>query len=68
MSKRRAVPVVFCQEGEHWLAQALGVEVATFGDSLAEAKAAIHEALELYFEDTDEIPNVTSAHVATVVV
>lgn len=37
-------------EGSRWVAQALNVEVSSFGDTLDEAKAAIREALELYFE------------------
>jgi predicted RNase H-like HicB family nuclease len=43
--------VAFYREGEQWVAQALNVEVSTFGSSLDEAKAAIQEALELYFDD-----------------
>lgn len=61
---------MFYQEGEHWLAQALGVDVATFAPTLEEAKAAIQEALELYFEDVDEFApvGVGVVHVETVVV
>jgi|KBSSwiStaDraftv2_1062776.scaffolds.fasta_scaffold2799888_2 predicted RNase H-like HicB family nuclease len=66
--KNRKVPVVFYREGETWLARAVGVEVATFGDDLEEAKRAIREALELYFEDSHEPIEVTSAHLETVVV
>jgi predicted RNase H-like HicB family nuclease len=54
MESQRAIPVVFYREGEYWLAQAVTVEVATFGDTLEAAKAAIKEALELYFEDGAE--------------
>ena len=43
--------MIFYREGERWLAQSVQPEVATFGDTLEEAKAAIREALELYFED-----------------
>ena len=49
----RAIEVVFYSDGTSWLAQALNVEVATFGDTREEARAAITEALELYFEDAD---------------
>ncbi len=43
--------VVFYREGCHWVAQALNVDVSSFGDTVDEARAAIREALELYFED-----------------
>ena len=49
----RAIEVVFYSDGTSWLAQALNVDVATFGDTREEAQAAITEALELYFEDAD---------------
>lgn len=48
---KKSFQVAFYKEGAHWLSQALNVEVSTFGDPLDEAKAAINEALELYFED-----------------
>lgn len=44
------VAVIFYREGARWLAQSVSPEVATFGDSLDEARAASREALELYFE------------------
>jgi predicted RNase H-like HicB family nuclease len=65
---KRDIPVVFYQEGDQWLAQALGVEVATFGPTLEAAKAAIQEALELFFEDDDEMVLVGAVHVETMVV
>jgi predicted RNase H-like HicB family nuclease len=47
----KSIQVAFYKEGPHWVAQALNVEVSSFGDTLDEAKSAIKEALELYFED-----------------
>jgi predicted RNase H-like HicB family nuclease len=47
------VDVVIYREGPHWVAQALNVDVSSFGDTLEEARAAIREALELYFEDDE---------------
>lgn len=47
----KAIEVVFYREGDRWIAQALNVDVSSFADSLDEARAAIREALELYFED-----------------
>lgn len=40
------------QEGKHFVAQCLNVEVSSFGESKDEALANLTEALELYFEDT----------------
>ncbi|MBM3925729.1 MAG: type II toxin-antitoxin system HicB family antitoxin [SAR202 cluster bacterium] len=50
----RNIDVVFYKEGRYWVAQALNVEVSSFGNTLREAKVAIKEALELYFEDEPE--------------
>ena len=46
----RTMEVVIYQEGDQWVAQALNVDVSSFGDTVDEARAAIQEALELYFE------------------
>jgi predicted RNase H-like HicB family nuclease len=37
------------------VARALNVEISSFGDSADEARSAIREALELFFEDEPEI-------------
>lgn len=68
MRKRHDINVLFYREGEQWVAQALTVDVATSGDSLDEARAAIQEALELYFEDTDETAPMENVRLETVVV
>lgn len=68
MKAQRDVPVVFYQDEGKWLAQSLGVDVATFADTLDEAKAAIKEALELYFEDDPEMHAVRDVVVEMVVV
>jgi len=47
----RKVDVVFYREMRYWVAQALNADVSSFGDTIDEARAAIKEALELYFED-----------------
>jgi predicted RNase H-like HicB family nuclease len=47
----RKIEVVIYQEDDQWVAQALNVEVSSFGSTPEEARAAIQEALELYFED-----------------
>jgi len=47
----RTIEVVFYREENVWVAQALNVDVSSFGDTREEARAAIKEALELYFEE-----------------
>ena len=46
------IEVVLYREEKVWVAQALNVDVSSFGDTRDEARSAIQEALELYFEDT----------------
>jgi predicted RNase H-like HicB family nuclease len=53
----RTIEVVIYQEGDQWVAQALNVEVSSFGATIEEARAAIREALELCFEDAPEGAN-----------
>jgi predicted RNase H-like HicB family nuclease len=66
----KAIEVVFFREGAQWVARALNVEVSSFGDSLDEARAAIREALELYFDDEQaiEVPEASEIHVEKVLV
>lgn len=51
----KKIEVILYREGKYWVAQALNVDVSSFGESPPEALAAIREALELFFEDD---PNV----------
>lgn len=64
----RTIEVVFYREGETWVAQALNVDVSSFGDTREEAQAAIKEALELYFEDAPdaEVIQVAEAQVEAI--
>lgn len=41
---------IIWKEGEHYVAQCLNIDVATFGATKKEALANMNEALELYFE------------------
>ncbi len=50
----RTIEVVLYRERTAWVAQALNVDVSSFGDTREEARSAIQEALELYFEDTPD--------------
>jgi predicted RNase H-like HicB family nuclease len=61
----RAIEVVIYREEDQWVAQALNVDVSSFGTTPEEARSAIKEALELYFEDQPdaEIPEVTDTRV-----
>lgn len=47
----RDIHAVIYREGAHWVAQALNVDVSSFGDTRQEARSALREALELYFEE-----------------
>jgi predicted RNase H-like HicB family nuclease len=47
----RPIEVVIYRDGKHWVAQALNMEVSSFGESAEDARESIREALELYFED-----------------
>ncbi len=64
------IDVVIYREGQHWVANALNVDVSSFGDTPDEARAAIREALELYFEDdtATEIREAEDARVERLVV
>ena len=53
----RTIEVVLYREGAVWVAQALNVDVSSFGDTREEARSAIsaiQEALKLYFEDAPD--------------
>lgn len=68
MQRQREVPVLFYQEGNRWLARALGVDVAADGTTRDDVRSAMVEALEHYFEDGDEQVGIGEIHVETVVV
>ena len=64
----RTIEVVLYRDGAAWVAQALNVDVSSFGDSREEAREAIQEALELYFEDAPdaEVIEVADVEIETV--
>lgn len=43
------------KEDKYYVAKCLNVEVSSFGESKEEALANLQEALELYFEDENEV-------------
>ena len=61
----KTIDVVIYREDDQWVAQALNVDVSSFGETPESARAAIQEALELYFEDTPdvEVPEVRDAYI-----
>lgn len=50
--KTLALQSVVYQEGKHYVAQCLDIDVSSFGNSEQEALTNLQEALELYLEDT----------------
>ena len=54
MEKQRNIKYVIYKEGDYFVAQCLNVEVSSFGETIEEAIKNIHEAVELYFEDSEE--------------
>ena len=59
----RTIEVVLYREKTVWVAQAFNVDVSSFGYTREEARAAIQEALELYFEDAPDAEVVEIAEV-----
>jgi len=53
---RFTATVVIHQEDERFIAKCLENSVASHGKTLDEAMDNLREALELYFEDFDDIP------------
>ncbi len=43
------------KEGKYYVSKCLNVEVSSFGETKEEALANLQEALELYFEDENEV-------------
>ncbi len=66
----RTIEVVFYRDDKAWVAQALNVDVSSFGDTRQRARASIKEALELYFEDIPqaEVIQVADVEIETVAV
>lgn len=62
-----ALKNIVWQEGEHYVAQCLNVDVSSFGESKEEALANLTEALSLYFEDVSvsEIQPVLNPEIVT---
>lgn len=60
------IQTVIYRDGEYYVAQSLGVDVSSFGETRQEAADNIREALELYFEDSKQKPfTITEAELIT---
>jgi predicted RNase H-like HicB family nuclease len=46
---------ILYREDDYYVSQCLNVEVSSFGSTVQEAIDNLKEAVELYFEDNDEI-------------
>jgi predicted RNase H-like HicB family nuclease len=49
------IKYVVYREDKYYVSQCLNVDVSSFGTTLDAAVANLKEALELYFEDNDEL-------------
>ncbi|MEK7209068.1 MAG: hypothetical protein AAB677_02315 [Patescibacteria group bacterium] len=65
MSKLNLKSVIW-NEGKHYVAQCLNVDVSSFGKSKREALANLNEAVSLYFED-EKLQNVAKVNRVEVV-
>ena len=62
-----ALQNIVWQEGKHYVAQCLNVDVSSFGDNREDALNNLKEALELFFEDAspDQIQTVNNLEIVT---
>ena len=62
-----ALQHIVWQEGKHYVAQCLNVDVSSFGDNREDALSNLKEALELFFEDVspDQIQTVNDPEIVT---
>ena len=62
---RFVATVTIHQDDDWFVAKCLDVNVASQGKTMDEAMVNLREALELYFEDTDDAPSATQVFVTT---
>lgn len=55
----KTVKYIIYKEGDYFVSQCLNVEVASFGNTVEEAKNNLKEAINLYFEDDPAPQNFT---------
>jgi predicted RNase H-like HicB family nuclease len=47
------IEIVLFKEGETWIAYSPALELASYGDSLEDAKHAFHEMIDIFLEETN---------------
>ena len=63
MEKKEIIFIVEESPDGGWVAEALGEDIITQGDSLEELKENIKDALECHFGDKDKIPRIIHLHI-----
>ncbi|OIO45166.1 MAG: hypothetical protein AUJ25_02815 [Parcubacteria group bacterium CG1_02_37_13] len=53
--KKISLKNILWKEGKYFVVQCLNVDVSSFGKNKKEALANLHEALELYFDDNQQM-------------
>ena len=51
-----SIKYVLYREGRYYVVQCINIELSTFGESIDEALNNLDEALTLYFEDKNDVP------------
>tara|TARA_B100000315_G_C14148988_1_gene394842 strand:- start:336 stop:548 length:213 start_codon:yes stop_codon:yes gene_type:complete len=51
----KSLKYLIYKEGDYYVSQCLNVDVSSFGNNVQEAIDNLREAVELYFEDNEEI-------------
>jgi predicted RNase H-like HicB family nuclease len=52
----QSIKYVLYREGRYYVVQCINIELSTFGESIDEALNNLDEALTLYFEDKNDVP------------
>ncbi|RLD52381.1 MAG: type II toxin-antitoxin system HicB family antitoxin [Bacteroidetes bacterium] len=51
----QSLKYILYKEGDYYVSQCLNVDISSFGNNVQEAIDNLKEAVELYFEDNNEI-------------
>ena len=51
----KSLKYIVYKEGDYYVSQCLNVDVSSFGNNIQEAIDNLKEAIDLYFEDNDEV-------------
>ena len=58
----KTLKYIVYKEGNYYVSQCLNVDVSSFGTTAEESIENLKEAVELYFEDSDNSGNYTDIH------